>query len=83
MIEIDLQLGFRNNCWIAQNEQFRFVSDEISDLDNQLNEFIIKNYQKGKFKIRFYFDFDNFPVWMRQYMPHYFNREKVFCINQD
>lgn len=78
MIEITLQLDFRNNRWYAHNQQISINADELSGLDAQINDYLTKNYQKGKYKIRYYFDFNNFPLWMRQYMPHYFNRETVF-----
>ena len=80
MIEIALQLDYQHNRWHAHNEHISINADELSGLDIQIKDYLTKNYQKGRFKIRFYFDFNNFPLWMRQYMPHYFNRETVVSI---
>ncbi len=80
MREIALQLNYQDNRWHAHNEQISINADELSGLDAQIKDYLIKNYKKGNFKIRFYFDFNNFPLWMRQYMPHYFNRETVVSI---
>ena len=78
MTTIDFQLGYQNNLWHCHNKQISIYADELSDLDTKIKDYLTKTYQQGQFKVKFYFDFDNFPLWMRQYMPHYFNRETIY-----
>ncbi len=78
MTSIDLQLDFQDNRWHCYNEQIDIYSDELTGLDKKIKNYLTKTYQQGQFKIKYYFDFDNFPLWMRQYMPHYFNREIIY-----
>ena len=78
MMEIDIQLGYQNNLWHCHNDQINIYSDDLSEMDAKIKDYLKKKYKQGLFKVKFYFDFDNFPLWMRQYMPHYFNRETVY-----
>jgi hypothetical protein len=77
MIHLDFKLHCKNNTWLCQNEQIKLEAQELEDLDSQIKHFLQKTYQKGAFSIKYYFDFDDFPLWMRQYMPHYFNRNLI------
>ncbi len=80
MKTIELKLIYQDNLWHCYNEQISLKSKELSGLDTKIKAFLTKTYEEGRFKVKFYYDFNNFPLWMRQYMPHYFNRETDFSI---
>ncbi len=75
MINKVYQLSFKDNQWVCYNSDFTCTANELKDIDNQIINDIKTNNIKGMYQIEIHFDFDVFPVWMRQYMPHYFNRK--------
>jgi len=77
MKHLDFKLGYKNFTWQCNNENVTLEAGELSDLDKQIKQYIVNNFEKGIFNINFYFDFADFPLWMRQYMPHYFNRNLI------
>jgi hypothetical protein len=81
MIQIQFTLSFDKNLWVCYNNQVKLVADSLDEIDDKLETFIKNKYQKGNFEIDMHFDFDKFPTWMRQYMPHYFNRNLHFQID--
>ncbi len=80
MRNFELALYFKGLKWIAQNKEVRFESSELKELDEQIKKYLQQQNIKGQIKVSYYFDFDNFPHWMRQYMPHYFNKQLIFTL---
>jgi len=80
MKDLSFQLHYKHPEWICQNKKQSFSAQNLEDIDIKIKEYLYQTYQKGSFKIHFYFDFDHFPTWMRQYMPHYFNRELTITL---
>ena len=80
MKTFELALYFKDLKWMAQNKEVSFESSELQELDGQIKKYLHQKNIKGQIKVSYYFDFDNFPRWMRQYMPHYFNRQLIFTL---
>ncbi len=80
MIPLHYKLYYQNRQWLCENESHRFVADELEDIDQQIKQYLVNTYRQGTFNIKLHFDFNAFPLWMRQYMPHYFNRQIIIKI---
>ncbi len=74
IIKLAYNLSYNNNKWYCKNNDFQCTSTELEEIDDQIYNHIKSNNKEGKYQIDLLFDFDSFPLWMRQYMPHYFNR---------
>ncbi|ACV68255.1 conserved hypothetical protein [Desulfohalobium retbaense DSM 5692] len=75
MIEMVLRHDGAN--WIASNEHVTASGDSLEDLDVAVTRTIKGHgsYQgTGTHRVWMYFDNSTLPGWIRQYMPHYFNR---------
>jgi hypothetical protein len=81
MKKLQFTLSFDENLWVCYNNQINLVADSLDEIDNSIETYLKKNYKKGQFEVAMHFDFDKFPTWMRQYMPHYFNRNLHFQID--
>lgn len=79
-MQLDFTLHYENNLWICTKESLRFVADNLNELDATIETYLKKKYKTGEHTIKMFFDFDSFPHWHRQYMPHYFNREIHFSL---
>ncbi len=79
-MQIDFTLSFDNKQWVCYNNQIKIVADSLDIIDAKIEDFLNNNYTKQKIEVAMHFDFDRFPIWMRQYMPHYFNRNMIFEI---
>ena len=77
---LNFTLSFSDNQWVCNTASERFLADSLDEIDNSIEEHIRKQYQKGHFTVKMFFDFDSFPLWHRQYMSHYFNRELSFTL---
>ncbi len=80
MMQLDFKLHYKDKQWLCENNRLTFKAKELEEIDMLIKDYLIKTYKKGDFKINFYFDFEAFPLWMRQYMPHYFNRKLTIKI---
>ena len=80
-MELAFTLSFSENQWICYADGFNTMADTLDDIDRSIENYLRTTYQTGTFKVKMYFDFDRFPQWHRQYMPHYFNRELTFELN--
>ena len=78
-MELIFTLSFSKNQWICYNKSIKITADSLDEVDENIELYIKNSYEKGIFNIKIFFDFDRFPEWHRQYMPHYFNRN--FTIN--
>jgi hypothetical protein len=78
MIPVEFHLNYSQTQWIATRDDIRINAGSLDELDKQIKDYLHHKYKKGKFVVKMYFDFDRFPTWMRQYMPHYFNRELTY-----
>lgn len=78
---MDLTLTFTSSEWICYNDEIHVQASSLDEIDAQLEVYFRKNFPAGNYDVNMYFDFDRFPQWHRQYMPHYFNRKISFCIN--
>ncbi len=83
MNSLEFVLSFQNNTWFCKNDFIQCKADELHVLDQNLKNELINRGYKGKYLIKFHFDFDVFPIWMRQYMPHYFNRKFIINLTQN
>lgn len=79
-MELNYTLSFSDNQWVCFSKSVHLFADSLEELDDCIEKHLRKQYQKGQFKIKMFFDFDYFPTWHRQYMPHYFNREIHFSL---
>jgi len=80
-MQIIFTLTFKNNQWFCYNDDIQLVADNLDDVDNQIEVFLKNKYNNTNIDVAMHFDFDSFPIWMRQYMPHYFNRNLSFQID--
>ena len=78
MTSINFELNFDQTHWICSNSDVSLRADSLEDLDAEIKNYLQKKYETGNFKVKMFFDFDRFPLWMRQYMAHYFNRELTY-----
>ncbi len=83
MSTLEFELSFRNNRWFCKNNQLVCEAGDLHLLDEKLKEALISLGYKGNYQIKYHFDFDVFPLWMRQYMPHYFNRNFEINLTQN
>ncbi len=74
-MEIDFTLSFCDTDWVCFNEDFRCQTDSLDAVDEKIEAHLRQLYPNQNIKVNMYFDFDSFPKWHRQYMPHYFNRK--------
>ncbi len=79
MHSLEFILGFKENKWFCSHETIYCEAEELKDLEMKIAEELRPAFPNQKIEITYLFDFDSFPLWMRQYMPHYFNRK--FIIN--
>ena len=80
MLSTDFTISFKNDKWICNQDKFNCKAHTLDEIDKiVLNKFRNEGL-KGKINISYHFDFNSFPLWMRQYMPHYFNRNITFII---
>ncbi len=77
MKQLNLTLHYHQYEWIVQNDQLKFKARELDELDAKIKNYLTQQNWHGQVEINFYFDFENFPRWMRQYMPHYFNKRLI------
>ena len=80
---IELALGYRNDKWYCSNSQIYCEANELHELDKLLIKILSPIYPGIEIEIKYLFDFDSFPLWMRQYMPHYFNRKFILKLKQN
>ena len=80
-MQLEFTLSFTENQWVCYNDSFKVLANTLDEIDDTIEKYIRKKYQTGIFKVKMYFDFDRFPLWHRQYMPHYFNRDLTFNLN--
>ncbi len=80
-MQLDFTLSFTDRQWVCFNDSLKITANSLDEIDEAIKNHIHHNYDKGNFRIKMYFDFDRFPRWHRQYMPHYFNRDFTFNIN--
>jgi len=78
MTQLNFDLNFDQSHWICSNSDISLRAENLEELDAQIKKYLLDKYQKGNFKINMFFDFNRFPLWMRQYMAHYFNRELTY-----
>ena len=78
MKSINFDLNFDQTHWICSNTDISLRADSLENLDAEIKNYLQKKYKKGDFKVKMFFDFERFPLWMRQYMAHYFNRELTY-----
>ena len=78
---VDFTLSFTDSQWVCYNDSIRVVADSLDEIDEAIKKHLQEQYNKGKFQIKMYFDFDRFPRWHRQYMSHYFNRDFTYNLN--
>lgn len=75
MIELILYHDGRN--WIAENEEFSASGKTLEALDAMVMECVkahLRYNGTGEQHVMMRFDNSTIPGWIRQYMPHYFNR---------
>lgn len=79
-MQLSFTLSFSENQWVCATDSTRIMADSLDEIDDAVETYIRKHYQKGDYLVKMFFDFDSFPRWHRQYMPHYFNREINFSL---
>jgi len=79
-MDLEFTLSFTGNQWICYNNEKHFSVDSLEELDRSIQNYLQQNYHSGTYNVKMFFDFDRFPHWHRQYMPHYFNRDLEFKV---
>lgn len=74
MILQEFTLSFDQNQWVCYNKTSKFHGNSLDEIDEKIEHYLKKKFKEGFIKVAMFFDFDQFPDWHRQYMPHYFNR---------
>ena len=80
-MQLDYTLSFTDNQWICYANSIEITANSLDELDNLIATHLKSEYKKGIIEVNLFFDFDRFPQWHRQYMPHYFNRSLTFNLN--
>lgn len=83
MKSFEFVLKYENDEWVCENPDFSFQSKELMDIDRLLKNKLSEYHPGETVEIALLFDFDSFPLWMRQYMPHYFNRKFKLNLTQN
>ncbi len=78
MKAVECHISFTANQWVCKNKAINILADSLDEMDKKLKNELQKIYSDQEITVQMYFDFDRFPTWMRQYMPHYFNRRITF-----
>ena len=77
-MQLDFTLSFTETQWVCYDDSIKILADSLDELDTSIEKHLRQKYQTGTFRIKMFFDFDRFPKWYRQYMPHYFNRDFTY-----
>ena len=77
MTQKEYTLTFSENQWICYNDTSKFYANSLDEIDEKIEHYLKVTLKKGIVEITMFFDFDRFPTWHRQYMPHYFNRDLI------
>ncbi len=80
-MQLDYTLSFTDNQWICYADTTEITANSLDKLDENIATYLKSVYKKGEIEVNLFFDFDRFPQWHRQYMPHYFNRSLTFNLN--
>jgi len=78
MKQLEFHLSFLQTQWICTGNDISISADSLDQIDELLQQKLEEKYKNTNINVKMYFDFDRFPTWMRQYMPHYFNRSIVY-----
>ncbi len=81
--KMELSLEHNGKKWIAKNQQINIEAEELTDLDIQVKEAVIRqNLYPKESKVTVFMNFNQavIPEWIRQYANHYFNRKITFTI---
>lgn len=78
--EMEMSLGHDGTRWVARGDSFAVSGRTLADLDAEVADALrAGNCGEGvPVTVAMAFDFAAFPVWMRQYASHYFNRNVTF-----
>jgi len=79
-MNIRMILGHDGTRWIACNDSFTATGRTFADLDLQVASALRAESceNRSRVTVSMDFDFTAFPIWMRQYASHYFNRSITF-----
>jgi hypothetical protein len=74
--DLELVLSHDGERWVAEGGSIRASGRTFTELDAGLREALraCGRFAGPRVTVFMGFDFDGFPVWMRQYAAHYFNR---------
>jgi len=81
-ISQEYTLTFSENQWICYDDTIKVVADSLEEIDEKIEAHLKKTIQNAVVDVAMFFDFDRFPAWHRQYMPHYFNRNWTINLNK-
>jgi len=81
-MQIEFTLSFTKDKWICFDNTIELTANSLDELDISIATYLKSKYKKGIIDVALFFDFDRFPQWHRQYMPHYFNRSITFNLNE-
>ena len=79
-MKLDFTLSFADGQWVCYDDDTQLSADTLHELESKIEDYLLQKYMFGDFKVMLCFDFDHFPHWHRQYMPHYFNSELNFSL---
>ncbi len=73
--EIVMKIIYKNNLWIAFNDEIEVSGKTMKELDENLINTFKTKFKKGtRIRIRLEFDYSTIPFWITQYHPYYFYR---------
>ena len=73
-------LTFKNDMWVCFDDNVKIEADSLDELDLKLESYLNTIFKNVVVEVFMYFDFQSFPSWHSQYMPHYFNRILQFKV---
>ena len=80
-MQLDYTISFTENQWICYADSTEITANSLDELDDGIATYLQTTYKTGVIEVNLFFDFDRFPTWHSQYMPHYFNRSLTFNLN--
>lgn len=74
--DLELTITHDGKEWIARNDAISIAGRTLPELDGNLVKALRTDgrFKGSKVTVFMGFDFDLFPVWLRQFHTHYFNR---------
>ncbi len=81
--DLELNLIHDGEQWVGRHADFTVAAPDLFLLEEKVRQALVGSgrYPGGsRVTVFMGYDFDSFPVWLRQYHSHYFNRFVSFTL---